>query len=253
MDSLAFGIAAQWAGLVLAFLRVLPLVMIAPLLAGRKLPWSVSMVVAVGLSWPFGRLVRSIPEGAAWQYWIASGLGEVLLGAIMGLLAAIAFSVWQTAIRIGMAALGMASPHEEAEGPVDAFVLLFALSLFFASRGHHLVFWAVARSFEVLPAGTLVLASIGSAGWPLDAAAFLGQAMLGGLLLALPIAATAVIADVTAVLVSRSFPGRVVSLASALKPAAGLLVLALLAAAGFPAVGGLSERLASLILSVFPK
>ncbi|MFV0436163.1 MAG: flagellar biosynthetic protein FliR [Desulfopila sp.] len=90
-------------------------------------------------------------------------INEVLLGAIMGLVArliftAVEFGATVIGYQMGFAAANVFDPTGERQiALISQFQNMFAILLFLAVDGHHLFFRLAVRSYELLPPGQLNL------------------------------------------------------------------------------------------------
>ena len=139
-------------------LRATGVVVLLPTLAGRALPPTVRVGLAVCLAGLLYGIVphRSVPETLS--VLVAAVIGEVVLGLAMGFVGRLAFSAVELAGRlianeIGLtAAPGFDAPQPGQE-PLAAFLAVFAGVMFFALGAHFGVLAAFSRSFEFAPAG----------------------------------------------------------------------------------------------------
>lgn len=212
-----------WA-LLLALARVAPVVLIAPAVAALPLTRvaqvalavAVAAVVASGLD---GALLR----GAGWGERIALLGREAMIGAVLGMVAAVPLA--------GAAAAGAwasAAIDDDDGGTWSLFFPLLAAAVFFAVGGHLAVIAALGVSYRALPAG---VAPSGG----LDVVVLAGaQLFAAGLALAAPLLVAALIAAIAAGMVERA-----AGASSALVPelAVRRVVVALAGAAAVFAIG----------------
>jgi len=138
-----------------------PLTAIAPFFAARTMPALARLAIGVGLS------VAVLPAASAAAGPLPTSdtllgllvIQEALIGALLGLLAAIPFLALESAGRLVDSARGarmaevLAAPTEVRGSPLGAFLLLFGIALFMTMDGHLLVIRAVGASYEILPVG----------------------------------------------------------------------------------------------------
>jgi type III secretion protein SpaR/YscT/HrcT len=202
-------------GLVAA--RLVPVLAIAPFFGGRLVPAPVRVAVALAFA---ALLLPSAGAGAAAA--LAAGevgpimLGallvkEVLVGAALGLLAALPFHAADAAGRLADAARGASMSQllvpqtGETSTPLGDLGLQLSVLLFLALDGHLVFFRALAASYEALP----VVAMPGAAGWQalgeasMRAAARLIAVAAG---LAAPVLAAMFLTDLALGLINRVSP-----------------------------------------------
>lgn len=189
------GVLTGWA-LVLAAARVAPAVLLAPAVAGLPLPrlaqaalaLVLAAVVAGGLA-DAGAALAVAPPGAR-ALLVAR---EVLIGALLGLAAAVPLAAARTA------GGWIAAVDGDERGPWSTALALLGALVFFGVGGHLAVISALGLSYRALPVG---------GGWPaalgptvVDA----GAAMLAAaLVLAAPLVVTALVVGLASAVVERA-------------------------------------------------
>jgi len=221
-----------------------------PLVAGRRMPVylgaGISMVIALFLAGTTD--ISGLKQDAGPVHLLAVAASELLLGIIIGVLCTVAFSAWETAVRLSGIVSGFRlNPFNETETPAGALFLLFAVCVFFVSGGHHLLLSAMAATFESVPAGSMVTHAYLKKSFVLKGAHFVTTATAAGFILSFPVVAAAVVSDMASSLFAvsfghpGSFPFRVI------KPVVVVMLLAVLVAVGFPSISGIIHTLAELV------
>jgi type III secretion protein SpaR/YscT/HrcT len=198
----------------LAAARLVPLFVIVPFFGGRLVP----MPLRIGFSLAFVALAVPVAAAGAPPAELVGPLGtvvllgkELLVGVILGLLAAVPFWAADAAGRMTDAARGAAAQDVFQPGlgtqtsPLGAVGLQLAILVFFAVDGHLLFLRALAASYEAIPVARLP-AGLGSPAMLELAVSATGQLILAALGLAAPMLASLVVADVVLGLVGRVSP-----------------------------------------------
>lgn len=143
-------------------LRAVGVVIQLPVIAGRPLPTTVRVALALALATLVAPVIPSatVPPTLG-ALGLAAG-GEVALGLVLGFVGRFVFASVEMAGRlisneIGLsAAPGMGVPEPSSE-PVAAFLSNFAVVLFMLWGGHLSLIQTFARSFTLAPAGRPLL------------------------------------------------------------------------------------------------
>ncbi|MDD2671225.1 MAG: flagellar biosynthetic protein FliR [Syntrophales bacterium] len=143
----------------LVFLRVSALIATVPILGDRSVPARVK----AGLSFLVAALLYPVvpmPTAGACEDVFALFLrmtGEVMIGAVIGMIARLIFAGIQLAgqligFQMGFAIVNVIDPAFSLQVSIIAqFQYLIALLLFLSLNGHHMFLYAVAESFRILP------------------------------------------------------------------------------------------------------
>lgn len=194
----------------LVLVRCLSFYAIGPLFAPQRAPVQIVLLVALATSFAlFPTVDRALfsPTGSLPAYVLLLAR-EVLLGGLLGLVAGVAFVAIRFAgsligVQMGIAVAGLFDPASgEETGILERFQHVFAVLLFLALDGHHILLRALALSLQrVGPGGfpdgpdlVAVVGALGSAifllalqvGAPILAALFLTDAALGFVARAVP-------------------------------------------------------------------
>ncbi|MCG3210084.1 MAG: hypothetical protein FOGNACKC_03713 [Anaerolineae bacterium] len=247
----------QFLNLFLIFVRVLAVLMTAPLFSNRVIP----TLVKIGFAAIFSLIMLPLPVTASAQHLaaIANSLTmftlavaqEVLLGVLMGFVANLVF----IAVEIAASMMGLQAGFKAGEifnpftnsssSALDQFYTLVAIALFLAVNGHHMLITAMVRTFELTPPGTFALEQIS-----LDRLlAIFNQSFGTGVLLALPVVGTLLLTDVGLGLVARVVPQiQVFFVGLPLKVGLGFLTLALTMSITLPVIRDLFSNISRNIL-----
>jgi flagellar biosynthesis protein FliR len=219
----------QWiAAAVFTGARVSGLMVFCPFLGSDAVP----MPVKAGLTLLLTVLLHPLREPVAlavtgWQ-WAQIGLGEGMVGLLLGLTANFLFEAALLAgqilgVQIGYSLANVFDPQSQADTPVlSQLNQLAALLIFLQLDVHHWLLRALARSFAYLPPAS-PMATLAMAGGLLHAA---GGIFLAGLQIAAPSLAATLIADVALGFLGKASPQLpVLFVGIAVKNLLGLTVL----------------------------
>ena len=200
----------------LAFTRLMAILIHVPVLAGQTVPAQVKialglLLTAVLIPWqPLPAEADSLPAltlaGALFR--------ELIIGTVAGFAVVLTFGVGQYAGELmglggGFGAGRVLNPTFESSGTVvDQFFMLVMTLIFLVLNGHHLVLVAVQQTFVVLPVNSpLPAVWLGDPVQAADPILRLTMTLIGaGVLLALPVLGAAFLADVTLGLLARVAP-----------------------------------------------
>lgn len=202
----------------LAGVRIVAFLMIAPPFASRAVPGQVKAMLAMGLALAVAprAAAASSEAGATAGDAIASGTGafigdlvlEVVVGAGLGFVVAMVFSAVQSAGGLielfgGFQLASAFDPASMTNGAQWTRLYQFAtVALLFASNGYQLVLGGLARTFDVVPLGAgLDLARLGD-----TLTSGFTEMMLAALQIAGPLIAVLFLADVGLGLITRVAP-----------------------------------------------
>jgi type III secretion protein SpaR/YscT/HrcT len=194
--------------------RVVPIFTIAPFFGGKLVPAPVRVAISlafVALVFPAVSAGAPVPATLGPLVLGALLVKEVVLGALLGFLAAMPFWAAEAAGRLVDTARG-ASNQElyvpqlgTQSSPLGDFSLQLAVVVFFAVDGHLLFLRALAASYEAVPVlaapAGLTSGAIGTL-----AVAATGHLVLAALGLAAPVLAALLLADLALGLVNRVSP-----------------------------------------------
>lgn len=232
MNDVLPGLGNAWiATVLLVSARIAALFLMTPVLHAMPLPTSVRVLLAVGLSvalaFPFAGGAGALPAADAMAQ---AFLGELALGATLGLGILMAFSGFAVAgrlldVQVGFGIGQVFDPVTRTQIPVLTSVFtLFGVLLFFLVDGHHALLRGVSLSLERFPVGRP---------WPLQASAgpVLQQAaglFALGFALAAPVVMCLLLVEFALGVVARNLPQvNMFVLGIPVKIIAGLLALSL--------------------------
>lgn len=170
-------------------LRILALIMTAPILSERAVPKRVKVGLGVIITVIITPTLPPIQYSlfSATSFWLM--LQQILIGAALGLTMQFAFAAIRTAgeiigLQMGLSFATFFDPSSRLNMPVLArFLDLLALLLFLVFNGHLWLISLLVDTFHTLPIGTLAINS--QAWFSLTQAA--GLIFINGLMLALPL------------------------------------------------------------------
>ncbi|HEY7759343.1 MAG TPA: flagellar biosynthetic protein FliR [Burkholderiales bacterium] len=203
----------QWyawsTALLYPLLRVLGLILADPLLGNRSVPVTAKLALALLIAVLVAPLLPPTPAAdPATAAGVLIGAQQLLIGLAMGFSIRVALSAAQMAgqlagLQMGLGFAQFFDPQSGAQSAVlDRFLGLFAVLMFFSIDGHHVVLGALVDSFRALPIAAA----------PLDALAlrvlveWAGTIFTAGLLIALPVVAALLIANVALGIMMRAAP-----------------------------------------------
>jgi flagellar biosynthetic protein FliR/type III secretion protein T len=237
---------AEWArpelvGWLLGTLRVLPVVLLCPVLGGQLVPAGVRLAVSGALGLAVHPLAAAVPDVSV-ELW-ARCAREAGVGMLLGLAAALPFDAARIGGRLvdlvrgtsAEAALPVAGHRESATGDV-LHQLLVCLAL--AAGALPGVLRALGRSYLLLPPGSVAAGAGG-----LALAGLVGSALATGLSIAAPVIALSWATDAAVGLALRAAPGfPTAELGAPVRILGGAGVLWL-------SLGAVSDRLLGWVLS----
>ena len=242
-------------GFGLASIRLIAFVFTAPFFSHAAIPMRIRGSLALLLALAFGPSGADVAANPAALAFAA--LGEALLGAALGLVAALPF-----------AALGLAAETASVQGGLSAAAALdpasgssttalatlaqsFALLVFLATGGQHELLRGLAQAFAWVPPGAVSLAALG------DVSALGADVFATGLRFAAPYTGALLLSNVVVGLLGRAIPQ--LNLLAVQLPAQIALVLGLFALGAAPlrdaivaGPGGSLERVLALVAGGAP-
>jgi len=224
------------------FLQVLirfsSIVAIAPVFGARQVPTQVKVGLTLVLSIALTPLVRSsFPSADLSPPHDLGGFATVIVlqsmvGMLMGFVVSLVLSAFQIAgslldLQVGFSMAQTFDPELNSEAtPLSQFQYYYALLLFLLANGHHIVLEALDRSFALLPASKITLASGSHLSLMTDVTF---GALVNGVKIAAPTCAVLFIVDVSFALMSRAMPQlNIFFVGMPAKVIVGLLLIAVL-------------------------
>lgn len=197
----------------LVLARVSPLIVLTPFLGGPTLSAAVRTVVALAVAAAvLPTAFREPLEGIDAGVFVVLMLKEAVVGASLGLLAAVAFHTLSMAGQLIDQARGatmsqLQSPQTgEEQSPLASLHLQLGVVLFLLMGGHRAFLAALAGSYEVIPLAELPLSPSGLREMALLSSRLVGAAIAAALMLAAPAVAAIMMSDLALGLVGRTAP-----------------------------------------------
>lgn len=154
---------AAW---LLPFVRLLALFTAAPLFSHRSLPARARVAVAMALTVAVAPAVGTAPAlTLASPAGLALVLQQVVVGLALGFSVRLLFAVFETAgeiigLQMGLSFAGFFNPQGGTQTAVGSWVHTLAILLFLAMNGHLVVIDALAATFESMPVGADLFATL---------------------------------------------------------------------------------------------
>jgi flagellar biosynthesis protein FliR len=191
------------------FFRILGLIIAEPVLGHRSIPIRAKVGLAILLAVIIGPMLPGLPNTALFSpEGIFIAIQQLLIGLAMGFVVRLALTAAETAgqlmgLQMGLGFAVFFDPQTTAQTAVmGQFLGLFTTLIFLATNGHYWVMTALVESFRVLPVAPDPLAAKG-----FFVAAQAGAGIfLYGLLIALPVIAALLVANVSFGILSRAAP-----------------------------------------------
>jgi flagellar biosynthetic protein FliR len=203
--------ALPWTGLesvMLAGVRMVAFLVIAPPFAHRGVPATVKVMLALALGLLVAPRARTTSDPTDVGAFVGQLLLQVLIGLALGFLVALVFGVVQSAgalidLFAGFQVAQAYDPMNQTSGAqLQRLYQLTAIVLLFVSDGYQLVITGLVRTFDVIPLGTpLDLAAMAAASTEGLTGMFLAALQVAG-----PLAVVLFLADVGLGLLTRVAP-----------------------------------------------
>jgi len=199
----------RWDIFLLVLVRVIAMIMVAPVFGAKPVPAQVKIGLSVLLAVILVPLQPAVPPLLTdWMTIVLAVAKESVVGLLLGFVATMLFSAVQMAAQIVGVQVGFAFSNTmdpllmQNSSFLDAMYNWMAVLVFMGLGGHHALISAVSHSFELVPLGQFGGdAIIGNRLVTLSAATF-GIALK----LAMPIVGTMLLVDAAFALVVRSVP-----------------------------------------------
>jgi flagellar biosynthetic protein FliR len=238
----------------LSLSRILAILIHVPVLGGRAIPNQVKIGLGLSLSIVMFSWVPLPPDTPAFSS-IAFGLAmgrEILIGTVAGFAAELTFGVLQIAGRVMGMGSGFGSGRiinptfGDPGSSMNQYFVMVGMLLFMVVDGHHLFIIGLQKTFAVIPLNGMLPALA-----PQDLIVMTGQLILAGVHMALPVAGTLLLTDLTLGLLARVAPQvHVFFLGIPLKVGLGLLAFAVALSIMFPYLINLFGELAPRMLKL---
>jgi len=230
------------------FVRIGALLLAAPLFGARTVPARIRVALALVLALVVAPVLPApAPVDPLSLAGVLVAVREVLIGAVLGFLLQMVFGAMAmggeiVALSMGLAFASVVDPERGASVPlVGQYFVIFATLVFLAFDGHLALVALLFESFVLLPPSP---DAFGAAGfW--EVAAWGSEMFQAAVLVALPAAASLLVASVSMGMIARSAPQlNVFAVGFPLTLTLGLVVLAL-------TLPGLGTQVESVLESVF--
>ncbi|NOZ06861.1 MAG: flagellar biosynthetic protein FliR [Chloroflexi bacterium] len=194
----------------LMFVRITTIFVVVPVFNTQDVPPMVKIGFSALLTFILvpaeAHALPHVPE-ATWPFLLMAGQ-EVFTGVVIGFAAVLIFSAIQIAaglagLQIGFRAANLVDPFMPGMGSaLDQFYGWLAVLIFFAFNGHHNLIAAMAKTFEVVPVGTLQIDSLVFG----RMLALLTTSFQAAVQVSIPLIGSLLLADVALGLVARTVP-----------------------------------------------
>lgn len=196
------------AGFLTIGIRLSGLMLFAPFFGSMSVSPRIKAALVVALSILLYPVV-SVPSGSLpTTEWPLLVFGELLIGAVIGIAANLVFDAVQMAgqvlsVQMGFSLVNIVDPQTQVDSTVVALLhQTLALLIFLRLNVHLWLLQSAARSFRVLPPGSV---HIGQA-FTVAALASAGQVFLFGIQIAAPVFSATVLADVVLGMMGKASP-----------------------------------------------
>lgn len=192
----------------LPFMRILSLIMVAPITGEKEVPnrVKISLALLIALLLPLPPTDEPVTLYSLMGIWMIAQ--QVIIGVLIGLAMQLAFMTMRVAGElIGMQmGLGMATFYDPIGGPstsvLSRFINIIALLIFLSLDCHLWLLYGLANSFDIIPITTLPLKANGVLTL-IDISRLL---FINGIMLALPLMALLLIINMALGLLNRMTP-----------------------------------------------
>jgi flagellar biosynthetic protein FliR len=214
--------------------RFSALVAIAPIFGAKQVPSQVKMGIAVLVSIAITPALQSVIGTSLPTSLFDFGSAiafQALIGLLMGFVVSMILAAFQMAGTLLDQQIGfsMGQTFNPAinitEAPIGQFQYLYALMIFLLANGHHILIFAVTKSFMMIPISKIALAGSGMQ-FMTDVTM---NALSNAVMIAAPTCAVLLLVDVTFALLSRAMPQmNAFFIGMPAKVIAGLIVLVII-------------------------
>lgn len=212
----------------MVFLRASGIFVAAPIFGNRYLPNQVKIVLALGTALILFPVVpvQSLPDTLVSL--IPLGIGELLIGLIIGYISSLIFAAVQLGgqlldTEMGFGIVNVLDPQSGLQLPLMGnFQYILALLVFLITNGHHLLLLALSDSFVAVPVGGLRI----SAGLTAAVVDLFAQLFVVALKISAPTLAALFLTSVALGIIARAVPQmNVFMVGLPVKLVTGILVL----------------------------
>lgn len=241
--------------LFLIFIRVLSILMTAPIFSHRSMP----TVAKIGLAGLVAFLLLPLQKNnsastlTSFMPFLLVIAQEVLVGVLIGFVSNLIFMAVDIAakmmgLQIGFQTANLFDPMSNIPtSALEQLYILLVMILFLTINGHHWLITALTQTFVVIPVGTFVLSSLTVE----RLISLTSNTFIIGVRLALPVTGTLLLADLGLGLVARAVPQvQVFFLGLPVKLGLGFIVIAFTLSLTLPLLKTLFSQIVSNILAI---
>lgn len=144
----------------LLFLRMMGLFATAPIWSNRLVPVQIRVALAMVTAVVVAPLFTAMAPVESLAALVVLAVRELLVGMVIGFVAALAFAAVQLAgqlldLNMGLSMVNLLDPMTNTQMPVMGnFLYILAMLIFFTINGHHMLLRAVMDSYALVPLGT---------------------------------------------------------------------------------------------------
>lgn len=202
----------QWTYTIFPFLwivlRMSGLLMTAPVLGTKYIPWPVKAALSLTTAYYFWAYVPVAPLAGTLTGMVYQAGGEVFFGLALGFMGTIIMGAIELAghvadVEMGFGIANVIDPQYGTSSPLLGTIKYMLVTLcFLAINGHHMFIVAVNDSFSLVPAGAGIIVSA----WTQLGLQAFSKMLWMALLLSCPIWASMLIVDITLGIVTQTVP-----------------------------------------------
>lgn len=143
----------------LLFVRMLGLFTTAPVWSNRLVPVQLRVAIAFGAAVVVSPLFRDVPMPDSLGTLATLVVRELLVGMVVGFVAALVISAVQLAgqildLNMGLSMVNLLDPMTNTQMPVVGnFLYILSILIFFTINGHHMLLQALMDSYALVPIG----------------------------------------------------------------------------------------------------
>lgn len=147
----------------LLFVRMLGLFTTAPVWSNRLVPVQLRVAIAFGTAVVVSPLFRELPMPDSLGTLATLVVRELLVGMVIGFVAAVVLSAVQLAgqildLNMGLSMVNLLDPMTNTQMPVVGnFLYVLSILIFFTINGHHMLLQALMDSYALVPIGKAVM------------------------------------------------------------------------------------------------
>lgn len=149
--------------LLLLFARMMGLFATAPVWSNKLVPVQMRVALAMGTAVVVSPLFREMDPVATLPAMVMLVVKELLVGMVIGFVAALTFAAVQFAgqlldLNMGLSMVNLLDPMTNTQMPVMGnFLYILSLLIFFTINGHHMLLTALMDSYALVPLGSATM------------------------------------------------------------------------------------------------